>query len=221
MCNLASIALPKFAEDDSGFNHNLLDSIVRIIVRNLNKIIDVNYYPLPEAEKSNKRSRPVAVGVQGLADVFHRLKIPYDSPEAAQLNHDIFETIYFAALSESSELAKIYGPYETYSGSPISKGILQQDMWDSESKQRQDAKRKEPQDADDFIEPEKPAKRPKTNSNRLDWEGLRAKIKFVGVRNSLLVAPMPTASTSQILGNNECFEPYTSNIYTRKVSPQR
>lgn len=156
-------------------------------MRNLNKIIDINYYPVPEAKKSNFRHRPIALGVNGLADAFLALRLPFDSPEAKQLNTQIFETIYHGALTASSNLAKEQGPYETYEGSPVSQGILQYDMWN------------------------------KTPTDLWDWDALKAKIAQTGVRNSLLVAPMPTASTSQILGFNECFEPYTSNIYSRRV----
>jgi ribonucleoside-diphosphate reductase subunit M1 len=153
----------------------------------LNKIIDINYYPVPEARRSNMRHRPIGMGVQGLADTFMKMRFPFDSPEAQNLNSLIFETMYFAGLEASCELAELEGPYETYEGSPVSKGVLQPDMWDV------------------------------TPSDMWDWDALRTKIAKYGVRNSLLVAPMPTASTSQILGNNECFEPYTSNIYTRRV----
>lgn len=186
VCNLASIALPKYVVDGK-FDHQKLYEITRVITKNLNRIIDRNYYPIPEAEKSNRRHRPIGIGVQGLADVFIMLRLPWDSPGAEQLNKDIFETIYFGALSMSKDLAKVEGHYATYQGSPVSKGILQYDMWGV------------------------------TPSDRWDWAGLKAEIKQHGVRNSLLIAPMPTASTSQILGNNECFEPYTSNIYTRRV----
>ena len=190
VCNLASIALPKFVVDADGqkwFDFHALIRIVRIIVVNLNRIIDRNAYPVPEARTSNLRHRPVGIGVQGLADVFSLMRMPFDSKEAAELNRDIFETIYFAALDESSELATRDGPYETFRGSPASEGILQYDMWN--------------------VEP----------SARHDWAALKAKIVEHGLRNSLLVAPMPTASTAQILGNNECIEPYTSNIYSRRV----
>jgi len=183
---LASIALPKFVVDGK-FDHYKLFEVTKVVTRNLNKIIDVNFYPVEAAKKSNMRHRPVGVGVQGLADVFVKLRLPFDSEGASLLNRDIFETIYFAALSSSKDIAKIEGPYETYPGSPISKGIFQFDMWG--------------------VKP----------SDRWDWTALRAEIKKYGVRNSLLLAPMPTASTSQILGNNECIEPITSNIYTRRV----
>lgn len=188
VCNLASVALPKYVDTTTNtFDFEKLRTVVKVVAANLNKVIDVNYYPVEQARRSNMRHRPVGLGVQGLADAFLLLRLPFDSPEARQLNKDIFETIYFAALEASCELAEKHGPYETYEGSPISQGILQHDMWKVEG------------------------------SDRWDWDGLRAKIAKHGVRNSLLVAPMPTASTSQILGNNECFEPYTSNIYTRRV----
>lgn len=187
VCNLASIALPKFVKEDKTFDHDKLFEVTYHIVGNLNKIIDKNYYPIKQAETSNLRHRPIGIGVQGLADVFLKMRLPFDSDGARVVNRDIFETIYFAALTASNDLAKIHGPYSTYEGSPVSKGILQYDMWG--------------------VKP----------SDRWDWDGLKAKIKEHGVRNSLLVAPMPTASTSQILGNNECFEPYTSNIYSRRV----
>jgi ribonucleoside-diphosphate reductase alpha subunit len=186
VCNLASIALPKYVEDGK-FNHEKLFAISKTITKNLNKIIDVNYYPVPQAEKSNKRHRPIGIGVQGLADTFFKLRMPFESEEAATLNRDIFETIYFGACTASIELAKRDGPYATFEGSPASKGILQFDMWNV------------------------------TPSDRWDWKGLKADLLKYGMRNSLLLAPMPTASTSQILGNNECFEPITSNIYVRRV----
>jgi ribonucleoside-diphosphate reductase subunit M1 len=172
------------------FDHERFAAVVRHATRNLNRIIDVNYYPVVEAKRSNMRHRPIGLGVQGLADVFILLGLPFDSPEAAQLNKEIFETMYFAALQESCLLASEEGPYETYAGSPASKGQLQPDLWGV---------------------PENPG------GSRHDWATLRADIAKHGLRNSLLVAPMPTASTSQILGNNECFEPYTSNIYARRV----
>ncbi|MDO1450062.1 ribonucleoside-diphosphate reductase subunit alpha [Rhodocytophaga aerolata] len=187
VCNLASIALPKFVVDGK-FDHQQLLEVTKVATKNLNKIIDINYYPVPQARNSNMRHRPIGLGVQGLADAFIMLRMPFESDEAQGLNRDIFETIYFGALTASMELAKKHGPYETFKGSPISKGIFQFDMWGVEPK-----------------------------SGRWDWNGLRKEIKQYGVRNSLLLAPMPTASTSQILGNNECFEPYTSNIYTRRV----
>jgi ribonucleoside-diphosphate reductase alpha subunit len=190
VCNLASLALPTYVTKENNvpaFDFKTLHRVVKTVTRNLNKIIDINYYPIPEAKNSNMRHRPIGLGVQGLADTFIKMRFPFDSVQAQQLNKDIFETIYFSALETSCELAQEEGCYETYSGSPVSKGILQPDMWG--------------------VVP----------SDRWDWAGLREKIAVHGVRNSLLVAPMPTASTSQILGNNECFEPYTSNIYTRRV----
>ena len=188
VCNLASLALPRFVDEKAGtFDHNKLFEITYQATLNLNKIIDRNYYPIPEARKSNLRHRPIGLGVQGLADAFILMRFPFESDEAKKLNSEIFETIYYAALTASKDLAKVEGAYETYAGSPISKGIFQQDMWNV------------------------------TPSPRWEWDTLREEILKYGVRNSLLLAPMPTASTSQILGNNECFEPYTSNIYTRRV----
>lgn len=186
VCNLGSLALSQFVSDGV-FDHKRLFEVTKVLTRNLNKIIDVNYYPVPEAEKSNMRHRPIGIGVQGLADAFILMRLPFDSDGARKLNKEIFETIYFGALTASNELAAKNGTYETYEGSPASKGILQYDMWG--------------------VEP----------SDRWDWIGLKAEIQKTGLRNSLLLAPMPTASTSQILGNNECFEPYTSNIYTRRT----
>jgi ribonucleoside-diphosphate reductase alpha chain len=186
VCNLASLALPKYITDGK-FDFERLYDITRVVTRNLNKVIDINYYPIVEAERSNMRHRPIGLGVQGLADVFILLRMPFDSPEARQMNKDIFETIYFAAVTESCNLAEINGAYETFQGSPISQGKFQFDLWG--------------------VEP----------SNRWDWDSLRKRVMKTGIRNSLLVAPMPTASTSQILGNNECFEPYTSNLYTRRT----
>ncbi|GGN11375.1 ribonucleoside-diphosphate reductase [Dyadobacter beijingensis] len=192
VCNLASIALPKFVEQGADgfmhFDHKKLYEITKVVTRNLNKIIDLNFYPVPEAEKSNKRHRPIGIGVQGLADAFCMMRMPFDSDEARQLNKDIFETIYYGSMEASMELAMQHGPYETWAGSPISKGVFQFDMWN--------------------VKPE---------SNRWNWDKLRKDVVQNGVRNSLLLAPMPTASTSQILGNNECFEPFTSNIYVRRV----
>ena len=188
VCNLASIALNKFVKDDMTYDHQKLYEITKVITRNLNKVIDVNYYPVEEARNSNMRHRPIGIGVQGLADTFILMRHAFDSPEAKQLNSEIFETIYFAAMESSMEIAQKEGPYKTYEGSPVSKGIFQFDMWG--------------------VVP---------SSKRWDWTKLKRKVKKHGVRNSLLLAPMPTASTSQILGNNECFEPYTSNIYTRRV----
>ena len=186
VCNLASVALPRFVNDGK-FDFDALYDVTYQAAKNLNKIIDNNYYPVPEAKTSNMRHRPIGLGVQGLADVFILLRLPFESDLAKMLNKNIFETIYFAAMTASKDLAITEGAYETFAGSPVSKGIFQFDMWGV------------------------------TPSDRWDWETLRAEVIKHGVRNSLLVAPMPTASTSQIFGNNECFEPYTSNIYTRRV----
>ncbi|GAB3826321.1 MULTISPECIES: ribonucleoside-diphosphate reductase subunit alpha [Hymenobacter] len=191
VCNLASLALPRYVSEKDGrafFDHQRLFEVTYHATKNLNKVIDINYYPVPEAERSNKRHRPIGLGVQGLADTFIALRMPFESEEAKGLNKDIFETIYFAAVTASKDLAKRDGHYETFPGSPISKGQFQFDMWG--------------------VTPE---------SGRWDWNALRAEVMEHGVRNSLLVAPMPTASTAQILGNNESFEPYTSNIYVRRV----
>ncbi|QEK51840.1 ribonucleoside-diphosphate reductase subunit alpha [Pedobacter aquae] len=187
VCNLASLSLPRYVIDGT-FNHEKLYEVSYQATLNLNRIIDNNYYPVEEAKNSNMRHRPIGLGVQGLADAFILLKMPFESEEAKQLNKDIFETIYFAAMTASADLAEKEGPYETFKGSPLSKGQFQFDLWG--------------------VQPE---------SKRWDWDALRKKVIKKGVRNSLLMAPMPTASTSQILGNNECFEPYTSNIYTRRV----
>jgi ribonucleoside-diphosphate reductase alpha chain len=189
VCNLASISLPMFVEDGK-FNHQFLYDVTKRVTRNLNKVIDRNYYPVIEAENSNMRHRPVGLGVQGLADAFILLRLPFTSDEAKKLNQEIFETIYFAAVTASMEMAKEEGPYSTFAGSPISQGEFQYNMWGLK-------------DSD--------------LSGRWDWAALRPQVMEHGVRNSLLMAPMPTASTSQILGNNEAFEPYTSNIYTRRV----
>ena len=186
VCNLASISLPKFVNDKE-FDFQKLYEITRVVTRNLNKIIDVNYYPIEEARNSNLRHRPIGIGVQGLADAFMLMRYPFDSAEARKLNKDIFETMYFAAMSESCAIAEKDGTYSSYEGSPVSQGIFQYDMWGE------------------------------TPSNRWNWDELKAKVAKYGIRNSLLLAPMPTASTSQILGNNECFEPYTSNIYSRRT----
>ena len=201
VCNLASLALPRFVVDPDTdkpvgslgaarrrFDFVKFAEVVRVVVRNLNAVIDVNYYPVPEARASNMRHRPVGLGVQGLADVFLLMGLPYDSEGAAALNRQIFETLYHSALEESCEIAKEVGAYESYPGSPASQGLLQPDLWG--------------------VHPD---------DSRHDWTGLRARVARHGLRNSLLVAPMPTASTSQILGNTECFEPYNSNIYTRRV----
>lgn len=187
VCNLASIALQMFVSEDKTFDHQKLYDVSYVVTKNLNKVIDVNYYPVQEAYNSNMRHRPIGIGVQGLADAFIKMRLPFDSPEAATLNKDIFETIYFAASRASCDLAKIHGPYESFKGSPLSEGKFQFDMWN--------------------VKP----------SLRWDWDGLREEIVQHGARNSLLLAPMPTASTSQILGNNECFEPYTSNLYVRRT----
>tara|TARA_B110000208_G_scaffold90010_1_gene113420 strand:+ start:185 stop:2464 length:2280 start_codon:yes stop_codon:yes gene_type:complete len=187
-CNLGSIGLPKFVKDDKTFDFDKLGEIVCILTNNLNKIIDLNYYPIKETKKSNLAHRPIGIGVQGLADVYAMMEHPFDSPEAMKLNQDIFETIYYYSLKTSCLLANEYGPYSSFIGSPASKGILQFDLWNK-----------------------------KPHSDRYNWKELKSSIKEFGLRNSLLVAPMPTASTSQILGNNECFEPFTSNIYVRNT----
>ena len=189
VCNLASISLPMFVEN-AQFNHELLFNVTKRVTKNLNKVIDRNYYPVIEAENSNMRHRPVGLGVQGLADAFIMMRLPFTSDEAKQVNQDIFETLYFAAVTASMEMAKEEGPYSSFKGSPISKGEFQHNLWNIKDEEL---------------------------SGRWDWAGLRKEVMKNGVRNSLLVAPMPTASTSQILGNNEAFEPYTSNIYTRRV----
>ncbi|MDA9124329.1 ribonucleoside-diphosphate reductase subunit alpha, partial [bacterium] len=189
VCNLASIALPMFVKDGA-FDHQALYDVTVRVTKNLNRVIDRNYYPVIEAQNSNFRHRPVGLGVQGLADAFIMLRLPFTSDEAKKLNQEIFETLYFAAVTASSEEAKREGPYETYKGSPIANGEFQHNLWGIKDEEL---------------------------SGRWDWAALRKTVKKQGVRNSLLVAPMPTASTSQILGNNECFEPYTSNIYTRRV----
>ena len=189
VCNLASISLPMFVEDGK-FDHDLLYTVTKRVTRNLNKVIDRNYYPVPEAENSNMRHRPVGLGVQGLADAFILLRMPFTSDEAKKLNQEIFETLYFAAVTASMEMAIEEGPYSTFEGSPMSKGEFQHNLWNINDEEL---------------------------SGRWDWASLRKEVMKNGVRNSLLVAPMPTASTSQILGNNEAFEPYTSNIYTRRV----
>ena len=181
VCNLASIALPSFIENGV-YNFQKLHDIAKVVAFNLNRIIDVNYYPIPEARRSNMRHRPIGIGVNGLADAFMALRMPFDSPEARQLNKQIFETIYHAAVEASSDIAEVDGHYETYPGSPASKGQLQFDLWGV------------------------------TPSDLWDWTSLKAKVARTGLRNSLLLAPMPTASTSQILGFNECFEPYTRSV---------
>jgi len=193
VCNLASVALPKFVdEENKTYNFQELAHVIRVMTRNLNKVIDVNFYPVKEAKNSNMRHRPVGLGVQGLADVFQMLRMPFESDEAKLLNKQIFETIYYAAVDASCELAKKEGPYPTYEGCPASKGKLQFDLWD------------------------RPGEKVEL-TGLWDWDELKARVKEYGLRNSLLVAPMPTASTSQILGNNECFEPYTANVYLRRT----
>jgi ribonucleoside-diphosphate reductase alpha subunit len=187
VCNLASIALPKYVTENGTFDHDKLFEVTYQATLNLNKIIDENYYPVQEAKNSNLRHRPIGLGVQGLADAFIMMGLPFESEEARALNREVFETIYYASMTASKDLAKLNGPYETYEGSPVSKGIFQFDMWGV------------------------------TPTARWEWDVLKEEVKTHGVRNSLLLAPMPTASTAQILGNNECFEPYTSNIYTRRV----
>lgn len=190
VCNLASLALPKFLKPTGEFDHRLFQQVVEHAVRSLDKVIDRNYYPVPEARVSNLKHRPMGLGVQGLADVFMMLNLPFDSKQAKTLNKEIFESLYFSAVSASCALAKEKGaPYSSFKGSPASKGLFQFDLWE----------------------------KPVEHSGRWDWNALKEKVKKDGMRNSLLVAPMPTASTSQILGNNECFEPYTSNLYTRRT----
>ena len=187
VCNLASLALPKYIKEDKTFDFEKLFNVTYQATLNLNKIIDGNFYPVEEARNSNMRHRPIGLGVQGLADAFILMGYPFESPEAKALNREVFETMYFASMTASKDLAKELGHYESYPGSPISKGVFQYDMWNV------------------------------TPTDRWEWKLLKAEVKKYGVRNSLLLAPMPTASTAQILGNNECFEPYTSNIYTRRV----
>ncbi|MCU0327458.1 MAG: ribonucleoside-diphosphate reductase subunit alpha [Chitinophagales bacterium] len=189
VCNLASIALNRFVNEDKTYNFQKLEEVTAVATRNLNKIIDLNFYPVPEAKNSNLRHRPIGLGVQGLADAFILMRYPFESSEAKKLNEDIFETIYYSAMKTSLEIAKEKGPYDSFQGSPLSQGKFQFDLWNETPK-----------------------------SGRYDWESLRQEVMSHGVRNSLLVAPMPTASTSQILGNNECFEPYTENIYLRRVN---
>jgi ribonucleoside-diphosphate reductase subunit M1 len=180
VCNLASIALPSFVNVQSKtYNFAKLHAVAKVVAFNLNRIIDVNFYPVPEARRSNMRHRPIGIGVQGLADTFMQLRMPFESEAAKQLNIQIFETIYHAGVEASVEMAALDGPYETFEGSPASQGQLQFDLWGV------------------------------TPTGLWEWEGLKERVKRVGLRNSLLVAPMPTASTSQILGFNECFEPYT------------
>jgi len=188
VCNLASIALPRFVRSKDEYDFQGLYEVTKVATRNLNKVIDKNYYPVPEARNSNLKHRPIGLGVQGLADAFLMMKLPFESETARRLNEDIFETIYYAAVEASCELAEKLGSYETYAGCPASQGKLQFDLW---------------------------GKTPK--SDRWDWKALKSKVAQYGLRNSLLVAPMPTASTAQILGNNESFEPYTQNLYVRRV----
>jgi ribonucleoside-diphosphate reductase alpha subunit len=192
VCNLASIALPMYVDiKKRSFNFDKLREVVKVAIRNLNRVIDINYYPTPETRNSNMRHRPVGLGVQGLADVFAMMRMPWESEKAAELNQRIFEHIYYAAVESSCEIAEKEGPYSTYNGSPMSEGKFQFDMW---------------------------GVTPLTDTdNTLDWASLKHSVKKNGVRNSLLMAPMPTASTSQILGFNECIEPFTSNIYTRRT----
>jgi ribonucleoside-diphosphate reductase alpha subunit len=192
VCNLASVALPMYVDvKKRAFNYDKLREVVKVAIKNLNRVIDINYYPTPETERSNKRHRPVGLGVQGLADVFALMRVPWETDRALELNQRIFEHIYYAAVEASAEVAEKEGAYSTYEGSPMSKGQFQYDLWGVQ---------------------------PLTDiDNTLDWASLKHKVSQYGVRNSLLVAPMPTASTSQILGFNECFEPFTSNIYTRRT----
>ncbi|MES2798573.1 MAG: ribonucleoside-diphosphate reductase subunit alpha [Bacteroidota bacterium] len=187
VCNLASLALPKYVKEDKTFDHDKLYEVTYQATLNLNRIIDENFYPVEEARRSNMRHRPIGLGVQGLADAYIMMGFPFESEEAKELNREVFATIYFASMTASKDLAKVDGAYETFAGSPVSKGIFQFDLWN--------------------VAP----------STRWDWAALKAEVMEFGVRNSLLLAPMPTASTAQILGNNECFEPYTSNLYTRRV----
>ncbi len=188
VCNLASVALNRFVDKETRtFDFARLKEVVKVVTRNLNRIIDVNYYPLPETRTSNLRHRPIGIGVQALADAFILMRLPFDSAGARRLNVQIFETLYYGALEASCELAQRDGPYGSYAGSPVSKGVLQYDMWGV------------------------------TPTDLWNWAELKEKIARHGVRNSLLLAPMPTASTAQILGNNESIEPYTNNIYSRRV----
>ena len=186
VCNLASLALPKFLTSENKFDFQKLIEVMRVVVRNLNRVIDYNYYPVQEAKNSNLKHRPMGIGVQGFADLLAILKLDFDSKEALELNAQIFETMYYAGVTESVELAKIEGPYESFKGSPASKGILQFDMWG-------------------------------VKASMYDWDLVKKEVMKFGMRNSLLLAPMPTASTSQILGNNETFEPFTANVYSRRV----
>lgn len=187
VCNLASINLARFVNSNREFDYTRLQEITEIVTKNLNKVIDVNYYPIEEARNSNLRHRPIGIGVQGLADAFIKMRVSFESEDALKINEKIFETIYYGACKASMEIAKMVGPYSSFQGSPASKGNLQFDLWG------------------------------KIPTNGYDWDSLKKDIVKYGMRNSLLIAPMPTASTSQILGNNESFEPYTSNLYTRRV----
>ena len=190
VCNLASIALPKYVNKETKtFDYDKLHAVTKIVTKNLNRVIDRNFYPVETARNSNMKHRPIGLGVQGLADVFILCGLQFDCEESRLMNAHIFETIYHAALEASSELAEVDGSYESFIGSPASEGILQPDMWEGETK----------------------------FSGRYDWDAMRTRVKTKGLRNSLLLAPMPTASTAQILGNNECFEPYTTNIYLRRT----
>ena len=190
VCNLASIALPKYVDKETKtFNHAKLHEVTKTVTKNLNRVIDRNFYPVETARRSNMKHRPIGLGVQGLADVFILCGLPFDCEESRLMNAEIFETMYHAALEASSELAEVDGSYESFEGSPASQGVLQPDMWEGEAK----------------------------FSGRYDWDAMRERVKTKGLRNSLLMAPMPTASTAQILGNNECFEPYTTNIYLRRT----
>jgi ribonucleoside-diphosphate reductase alpha subunit len=192
VCNLASIALPTYVHKDTlTFDYQKLREVVKVAIRNLNRVIDINFYPTPETERSNMRHRPVGLGIQGLADVFALLRAPWESEKAADINQRIFEHMYYAAVESSCEVAEREGPYSTYEGSPMSQGKFQYDLWSITPLTEMDGS--------------------------LDWKALKEKVAKHGVRNSLLLAPMPTASTSQILGFNECFEPFTSNIYTRRT----
>merc|ERR1711865_1251099 len=188
VCNLASVALSQFARVGEPFDFQKLYEVTKVVTKNLNKVIDRNYYPIPEARRSNMRHRPIGIGVQGLADAYLIMKLPFESEGAKRLNEDIFETIYYAAVEASCELAERDGPYETFAGSPASRGLLQFDLWERTPK-----------------------------SGRWDWAAMKVRMAQHGLRNSLLLAPMPTASTAQILGNNESFEPYTQNLYVRRV----
>lgn len=196
VCNLASIALPTYVDSKTKqFNFKKLREVVKVAIRNLNRVIDINYYPTPETKTSNMRHRPVGLGVQGLADVFAMMRIPWESDQALDLNQRIFEHMYYAAVESSSEVAEYEGPYSSFENSPMSKGIFQYDMWGVQPLTEGDSDTEE----------------------SLDWQSLKKRVMKYGIRNSLLIAPMPTASTSQILGFNECFEPFTSNIYTRRT----